>query len=159
MKNISEEERLGSLGECGAHKLNLVATADVTLHCKDSQDFLSLHTSAFTKITCLWSLQNMSPLWAEEIKQRFKTLFAVGCETRWFSKYEAICDYLGKLDKFPNEMKEMFASHQKPARTKSKTAELPKFTLSEEHFLREYVKVTIEILFVIYANNFLINRF
>lgn len=136
----SNSDELGSHAECGAHALNLASSSDVLKYCKNDETFLELQTSSFKKLKRLWALQHYSSLWSEEIKKRFKTLLKVGCDTRWFSFYEAVADFIKKSTVFPQQMNEMFDSHQKPKK-KGEDPELMKLTSEEMQFLVEYMKV------------------
>lgn len=56
-----------------------------------------------------------------------------GCDTRWFSKYEAVLDYLGKLEAKPDEITEFYEEHKNDG--------IAKLAPRENNFLKEYVKV------------------
>lgn len=130
-----------TLADCGAHKLNLAASVDVTKYCdKHYPTHISKQNEIIAKLTKLWSLQNMSTFLAEEFKKRFGTIFKVGVDTRWFSKVEAIEDYLQKLAKYPVEM---YRVHRKMYRHKEKKQQLEELSIAEVEFLNEYVKVNI----------------
>lgn len=136
-----EDLPIGTLADCGAHKLNLVASVDITKHCEEYYPgYLSKQNEIIAKLSKL-SLQNMSTIFAEEFKERFGTKFKVGVETRWFSKVEAVEDYLQKLSKHRVEMSEMYKKHRKNYRDKEKKQQLEELGVDEIEFLKEYVKV------------------
>lgn len=85
----------------------------------------------------------MSTNCGEEFKERFGTKFKVGVDTRWFSKVEAVEDYLEKLEKHPVQMAEMYKQHRKNYRDKEKKQMLEVLGTDEIEFLKEYAKVTL----------------
>lgn len=113
----SDDRRLGALSQCGCHKLSLVSSSDVKKLCSSQYpDYFEVHTTALSKITSLWSAQNSSTVFAEEVKTLFGSLFDVGCETRWFSKFEAIKDFLKKRKAHPIPFLELYERHPMPSR-------------------------------------------
>lgn len=116
--------------ECGAHKLDLIATVDTKEVFQDG-----VPISAFDKLKQLWIYQNSSKKASEDITTRFNGLFLSGADSSWFSKFNAVNDFLKKKKQHP---KEFSGSHG--TRQKSST-EFLKLSSNEEIFLNEYIKV------------------
>lgn len=135
---------LPRLAECGAHKLNLVITKDVQKYCDQNshEEYMGVEQAVMKKLGRLWTLQNSSVQWSEEIKNRFGTFFKVGCATRWFSIFDAITDFLHKQEAKPFEMGQFFTDHQQTTnRGNERTGGLPEITADDYEFLKEFVQL------------------
>lgn len=122
----------------------MIATVDVAKFCKEAhKDYLEKQETAYKKLNRLWSVQHYSSKWSDEIRDRFGGLFKTANDTRWFSKYEAITDFLRKLDSNPIIMEEFFSTHQKLIKKANgkKESELARLNDEDIEFLREYIKV------------------
>lgn len=143
---MNDSHELPCAANCGSHKLSLISTTDVKKHCeKKFPDYWNLQSSSIKKLTRLWSKQHYSSKFSDEIKSLTDRLFKTACETRWFSTYDAIKDFLDKKKSFPEALNKLFDNHQgkiKKSDGKSEV-ELPKLKVIEEQFLAEYVEVII----------------
>lgn len=82
----------------------------------------------------MWHLQKSSQI-KEEVYSLFGTQFKTAVDTRWYTKFDAIKDFLNKKAKFPDQINTLFDNHQKPVKTTSGTrAELSKLTEEELSF-------------------------
>ena len=80
---------------------------------------------------------------SDEIKLIFGSLFKSGCDTQWFSKYDAVLDFLNKKKANPEAMQKFYGNHKKLVKRTNgaKEPELVELKAEEEDFLNEYVKV------------------
>lgn len=144
LNQLNNEKSLPCPANCGAHILSLVSTTDVKKNCeKQHPKYWKLQTGAFNKLTRLWSMQHYSSKFSDEVKSLIGNLFATACETRWFSMYDAVNDFLKKKENYPKQIAELFDNHQKKVKKShgSTDVELPKLSKPEEAFLSEYIHV------------------
>ncbi|KZR96926.1 Uncharacterized protein APZ42_008467, partial [Daphnia magna] len=111
---------------CACHLLSIVSKVDV----QKNQDFTfqQLRMSAMEKLQKIWNKQNSSLLNSNTIFRHFGRLLVLKNDTRWNSKYSAICSFVRFLRKKNRGMKKLFEEFG-----------INRITPNEEQYLKEFV--------------------
>ena len=75
---------------CTAHSLNLVATTDAKAALKSGNIYHTLHHKTFGKLTKIWSLQNCSTKFSDEVHDKPKKTLVTPTATRWNSTFDSV---------------------------------------------------------------------